>query len=72
MKDGENITYADRLGKVLVGTLGGGVPLGVDASSSDIENRGRLARLLAWIHIPTNFTHLDFCLPFSFLEGGEP
>jgi hypothetical protein len=41
------VTYADRLGKVLIGTLDGGVPLGVDTSSSEVENRGRLVRLLA-------------------------
>ena len=38
------MTYADRLGKVLIGTLNGGVPLGVGASSSG-DNRGRLKRL---------------------------
>lgn len=39
------MTYADRLSTVLVGTLKGGVFLGVDASSSEGDNRGRLKRL---------------------------
>ena len=38
VRNGGNMTYADRL----VGTLNGGVPLGVDASSSEGDNRGRL------------------------------
>lgn len=43
------MTHADRLSEVLVGTLNGGVFLGVDASSSSSEgdNRGRLKRLSA-------------------------
>jgi hypothetical protein len=40
--NGGNMTYADCLSKVLVGTSSGGVPLGVDASSSESDNRGRL------------------------------
>ena len=36
------MTYTGRLSNVLAGTLNGGVPLGVDASSSEVDNRGRL------------------------------
>lgn len=45
VRNGGNMTYADRLSTVLVGTLKGGVFLGVDASSSEGDNRGRLKRL---------------------------
>ena len=41
------MTYADRLGKTLVGV----VPLGVDTSSSEVDNRGRLVELSAWMYI---------------------
>jgi hypothetical protein len=41
------MTYAERLSKVPDGTLNGGVSLGVDASSSVGDNRGRLKRLSA-------------------------
>ena len=40
------MTYADCLSEVLFGMSYGGVPLGVDASSSG-DNRGRLKRLSA-------------------------
>ena len=44
--NGENRTYADRLSKVLVGTLNGGESLGVDASLSEGDNRGRLRKII--------------------------
>ena len=60
------MTYADRLGKVLVVTLNGDVLLGVDASSSEGDNRGRLKGLSAWIFIASTFHSLRFRSPFLF------
>ena len=57
------MTYADRVGKVLVGTLNGGVPLGVDASS-EVDNRRRLVRLSTWMYIPSTLYSLRFWSPF--------
>ena len=74
VRKGRKMTYTDRLGKILVGTLDGGVPLGVDVegSSSVVDNRGRLIGSSAQMYLPNTFsTHLDFGLLFSFIGGGE-